>query len=79
MALKAYSLTLFSGYKRQQDHHSNFDYQDKALLELLTQFTIAPEEEVSSGFWDRNLSVMLATIALIEDTSRALTKLRISR
>lgn len=77
MTLKAHSLTLFSGYKRQQDQHTNFDYQDRALVELLTQFTIAPEEEVSSGFWDRNLLVMLETVALIEDTSRALAKMRL--
>jgi hypothetical protein len=48
------------------------DYEDRALVELLTNFTRVSERSVSPQFWRRNIAVMEATIELLSRTSSAL-------
>ena len=49
-----------------------FEYEDKELIEILTEFTRAGEQYVSFDFWKRNLKVMEGTLCLIEAISRTL-------
>jgi hypothetical protein len=55
-----------------------FVYEDKALVEVLTEFTRAGEKAVSPQFWNRNLAVMQSTIDLLDGTSSALKLLAAS-
>jgi hypothetical protein len=49
-----------------------FDYEDRELVEVLQQFTRAPERSVSTEFWHRNLEVLEATAALTSSMRQAL-------
>lgn len=66
----AKSLTLFSEHSRKSENV--FDFEDKALVEILMEFTRAGERAVSPLFWRRNLDVMAATVALLSATSSSL-------
>lgn len=49
-------LRIFSEYTKRKEN--DLTYQDKGMVELLKEFTIAREHSVPSGFWSRNLDVM---------------------
>lgn len=70
VAINAKHLRLFSEH-RSKDKNS-FEYQDKQMVEILTEFTRAEESYVSPDFWLRNLDVMTATINLLSATSDSL-------
>ena len=72
-ALGTIKLRLFSEYTRRTEE--KFDYKDKVLVQILTDFTRAAEQSVSPTFWNRNLSVMEATVALIKSISDTLKDL----
>jgi len=69
-ALRAAELRIFSEYRHRKENQ--LTYQDKELVDVLTQFTRAQEQRVSNHFWDQNLKVMEATIALFARTSEFL-------
>ena len=70
-ALGTLRLRLFSEYSPRKNEEG-FVYEDKALVEVLTEFTRAGEKSVSPQFWNRNLAVMESTIDLLDSTSAAL-------
>lgn len=77
VALQARRLLLFHAHKRSPA--DAFDYEDRQLVELLRQFTRAPERSVSVEFWQRNLDVLTATAALtaaMRDALRLLARTR---
>jgi hypothetical protein len=51
---------------------SALEYEDRELVEILTEFTRAEQRSVSPTFWQRNLDVMASTINLLAATSNAL-------
>jgi hypothetical protein len=65
------TLRLFPEYVARNAEET-LDYEDRALVELLTDFTRVSEERVSPQFWQRNVAVMEATIELLSRTSSAL-------
>ena len=77
VSLKARRLQLFSSYSRKKDNL--LEYEDQEIVDLLTEFTRAPETSVAFSFWERNLEVMRATEELIGATGRALMALRRAR
>jgi len=66
-ALQGARLRIFSEHRRKKENE--LAYQDKELVDVLTQFTRAREQRPSHHFWHQNLRVMDATIALFERTS----------
>jgi hypothetical protein len=70
-------LRLFPEYSSRKNAEG-FVYEDKALVEVLTEFTRAGEKAVSPQFWNRNLAVMQSTIDLLDGTSSALKLLAAS-
>jgi hypothetical protein len=65
------TLRLFPEYATRNSEET-LDYEDRALVELLTDFTRVSERSVSPQFWRRNIAVMEATIELLSRTSSAL-------
>ncbi len=65
------TLRLFPEYAARNSEET-LDYEDRALVELLTNFTRVSERSVSPQFWRRNIAVMEATIELLSRTSSAL-------
>jgi hypothetical protein len=65
------TLRLFPEYAARNSEET-LDYEDRALVELLTNFTRVSERNVSPQFWRRNTAVMEATIELLSRTSSAL-------
>jgi hypothetical protein len=65
------TLRLFPEYAARNSEQT-MDYEDRALVELLTDFTRVSERGVSPQFWGRNIVVMEATIELLSRTSLAL-------
>jgi hypothetical protein len=66
-ALGAPHLQIFSEHSKKTSNQ--LTYQDKQLVDVLLEFTRARERSLSLTFWQRNLDVMNATIALFERTS----------
>ncbi len=66
-ALRGVELRIFSEHARKKDNR--LTYQDKELVDVLTEFTRARERRVSDHFWRQNLQVMDATTALFSRTS----------
>ena len=65
------TLRLFPEYAARNSEET-LDYEDRALVELLTDFTRVSERSVSPQFWRRNIAVMEATIELLSRTSSVL-------
>jgi hypothetical protein len=65
------TLNLFPEYVARNAQET-LDYEDRALVELLTDFTRVSEKRVSPQFWQRNISIMEGTIELLSRTSSAL-------
>jgi len=77
LALKARRLRLFSPYTKRTQNA--LEYEDQEIVELLTQFTRAPEMAVAWGFWERNRAVMRATQRALAATAETLGMLWKSR
>lgn len=65
------TLRLFPEYVARNAEET-MDYEDRALVELLTDFTRVSERTISPNFWQRNAAVMEGTIALLSQASSAL-------
>jgi hypothetical protein len=65
------TLRLFPEYVARNAEET-MDYEDRVLVELLTDFTRVSEKSVSPQFWKRNIAVMEGTIELLSRTSLAL-------
>ena len=65
------TLHLFPEYLARRTEET-IEYEDRALVEILTDFTRVGEKSVSPRFWERNLAVMEATVDLLAATSSAL-------
>jgi hypothetical protein len=65
------TLRLFPEYVARNTEET-MDYEDRALVELLTDFTRVSEKSVSPQFWQRNITVMEGTIELLSRTSSSL-------
>lgn len=78
VTIKARSLTLLPAHGRRKTHVP-FDYEDRELVEVLSQLTLAPETAVSMEFWKRNADVMAKFEELLEETERALWVLNAAR
>ncbi len=76
-ALGAPELQIFSEHTKKSENQ--LIYQDKALVEVLVEFTRARERALPLEFWQRNLDVMNATIALFEQTNAFVKLLAASR
>jgi len=72
-ALQNAELRIFSEHGKKKENKLSF--QDKELIDLLTEFTRARERRVSTRFWRQNLAVMDATIALFSATNSFLKTL----
>lgn len=78
VAIKARSLTLLPAHTRRKGHVA-FDYEDRELVEVLSQLTLAPETAVSMEFWKRNADVMAKFEDLLDATENALWLLNAAR
>ncbi len=65
------TLHLFPEYVARRSEEG-IEYEDRALVEILADFTRVGERSVSPQFWERNLAVMEATVGLLTATSNAL-------
>lgn len=75
ISLRAKRLRIFSPYSMRKTANV-LEYEDQELVELLIQFTRAPETAVSFAFWKRNADVMRALQRLLAGSSAALVALR---
>jgi hypothetical protein len=70
LSFRAKKLRLFPEYGA---HKSNtLDYEDRELVEIMTQFTRTTEHTVTPVFWQKNLAVMENTVALLKQLKTAL-------
>lgn len=60
-------LRIFSEHSKKSENQ--LTYQDKELVDVLTEFTRARERRVPITFWKRNLEVMDSTINLFKATN----------
>ena len=72
ITIKPISLRLFTEHKSKDNI---FDYEDKELIDILSEFTRAGESLVTFDFWKRNLIVMEHSLKLISEFSRSLKKI----
>jgi hypothetical protein len=73
--VKARRLTLLPAYERRKTTVP-FDYEDREIVEILTELTRAPEVAVPFNFWKKNADVMKAFEMLLARTEDALWALR---
>lgn len=66
-AIQEPELLIFSEFGQKKKNQ--LTYQDKNLVDILTEFTRAREQRVSEHFWQQNLKVMDAAIELFNKTS----------
>ena len=78
VAVKARSLTLLPSHTRRKGYVA-FDYEDRELVEVLSQLTLAPETAVSMEFWKRNANVMVKFESLLDATENATWLLNAAR
>ena len=76
-ALGAPELQIFSEHSKKSSNQ--LTYNDKELVDVLVEFTRARERCLPVSFWEKNLDVMNATIALFETTSQFLKLLAAAR
>jgi hypothetical protein len=69
-SLKDVKLRLFSNRRNRNENQLN--YQDKELVEILTEFTRTDDHKVTPAFWKKNLDVMRQTLEVFKVTSRTL-------
>jgi hypothetical protein len=73
LSFKAKKLRLFPEYGT---HKMNaLDYEDRELVEIMTQFTRTTEHTVTPIFWQKNLAVMENTVALLKQLKTALVSI----
>jgi len=73
-ALRSAELWMFAEHGKKKANELRF--RDKELVDVLLEFTRARYRVVSDNFWQRNLEVMDATLALFERTNTVLKLLR---
>jgi hypothetical protein len=73
-ALRSAELRMFAEHGKKKANELRF--RDKELVDVLLEFTRARYRVVSDTFWQRNLEVMDATLALFERTNAVLKSLR---
>lgn len=78
VSISARSLTLLPAHGRRKAHVA-FDYEDRELVEVLTELTLAPETAVSMDFWKRNAHVMETFASLLAKMEEALWQLNKAR
>ena len=78
VSIGARSLTLLPAHGRRKAHVA-FDYEDRELVEVLTELTLAPETAVSMDFWKRNAHVMQTFESLLAEMEEALWQLNKAR
>jgi hypothetical protein len=78
VSIGARSLTLLPAHGRRKAHIA-FDYEDRELVEVLTELTLAPETAVSMDFWKRNAHVMQTFENLLTKMEEALWQLNKAR
>jgi hypothetical protein len=71
LILRPRKMQLFRAHAKKDNRA--LELEDQELLDLLAEFTRAPETAVSIEFWRRNQNVMKATAALVKKTGEALT------
>lgn len=76
-AVQGASLLIFSEYTKKKNNQ--LIYRDKELVDVLTEFTRARQRQIPPRFWQANLDVMDATIALFQKTSNHLKVLHAAR
>lgn len=76
ISLAAKHLRMFPEHSSvRSKNRSGLEYEDRELVEILSEFTRAEQRFVLPNFWQRNLDVMSATINLLAATSDALKTL----
>lgn len=78
VAVQARRLILFPPYGKRKTTVT-FDYQDREIVEILSELTRAPEVAVPFDFWRKNAEVMRAFEKLLQSTERALWLLNNAR
>ena len=74
VSIEATSLKLFPAYAKRQEAQA-LDYKDREVVEVLAQFTRAPETLVPVEFWERNGHVMTELEALLTKSEECLFQL----
>ncbi|CAM3369207.1 hypothetical protein [Rhodothermus bifroesti] len=69
--VSAKRLTLFPPYARRKSH-VHFEYEDREMVQVLSELTRAPEATVPLEFWKKNKVVMERFEQLLEATENAL-------
>ena len=79
VTLQARSLRLFAPYTTSRSRGNTLEYEDQELIDILTQFTHAPETVISPEFWRKNSEVMHRLRDLLAATEDALVLLHNER
>jgi hypothetical protein len=69
--VKARKLTFLPPYS-QRRYNVPFDYEDREIVEILSEITRAPETAVALDFWIKNLTVLESFERLLNSTKEAL-------
>lgn len=70
LSFKATKLLLFPEFTSRKGNQ--LDYEDRELVEIMTQFSRTTEHTVTPVFWQKNLAVMENTVALLKQLKTAL-------
>lgn len=66
-SLKGATLKIFSQYSKKKDNQLN--YEDKAMVDVLLDFTRTSEHKIAFSFWEKNRTIMELAINLIKETN----------
>jgi len=77
VSLKAHKLRLFSEHASKK-RKNLFDYEDREIVEILTEFTRSGEKYVPMVFWHKNFLVLDAFTNLVSASASSLKRIFVS-
>ncbi len=66
-SLKGATIKIFSRHSKKKDNQLSYD--DKAMVDVLLDFTRTSEHKISFAFWEKNRTVMDLSVKLVEETN----------
>jgi hypothetical protein len=66
-SLKGATIRIFSKHSKKKENQLSYD--DKAMVDVLLDFTRTSEHKISFSFWEKNKIIMQLSIKLVEETN----------
>ncbi len=69
-SLKGATIKIFSKHSKKKENQLSYD--DKAMVDVLLDFTRTSEHKIAFSFWEKNRTVMELSVKLFEETNEFL-------